>query len=155
MESHLSCQIQLCAPLASKRRDIFPFSSLKQAFFLSFNPSFLFPAPSPHVYTNLSSILLLYTTHLLFPFFCFSSPWVWLKVILHTLAYFQRGERERWNSRGGRGAARRAGCPQDCAVITFCFRHDWGSLEGHMGLRDCPRMLKASALSHAPPQDRG
>lgn len=42
MESHLSCQIQLCAPLASKRRDIFPFSSLKQAFFFVLQPIFPF-----------------------------------------------------------------------------------------------------------------
>lgn len=35
----------------------------------------------------------------------------------------------------GEGAGRQAGCPQDCAVIIFGFRHDWGSLEGHTGLQ--------------------
>lgn len=51
--SHLSCQIQLCALLASKRREIFHFSSLQRGVSSSFHH------PSPHVYPILSSILLL------------------------------------------------------------------------------------------------
>lgn len=55
MESHLSCQIQLCAPLASKRREIFHFPHLNLGFFVFF----VLHPPSLHVHLILSSFLLL------------------------------------------------------------------------------------------------
>lgn len=59
--------------------------------------------------------------------FSFCSLWVWLKVARHWLTFRierrkQKGEKDgvnSKNSRGGRGAVRRADCPQYCAVITF------------------------------------
>lgn len=150
MESHLSCQIQLCAPLASKSREIFhfPLFSVGLCVCVFFTPLLLSTAchPSPHVYPILSSLLLLPPPRSFSFLFC--SPWVWLKVTVHTGSLSQRktrrasqGEKDEGNSenrRRGRGAAGRTGCPQRSALITFCFGHDWGSLEGRVGLETVP-----------------
>lgn len=58
METHLSCQIQLCALLAFKRREIFHFPHFSGGFFCFFSSS-LFFFPPPLVYPILSSVLLL------------------------------------------------------------------------------------------------
>lgn len=117
-----------------ERRD-FPFCSLQRSFFFFF--FFLFPRLL--VYPILPSVLLLCSCFFLF-FLFFGSLWVWLKVILHTgwLTFRE----ERGGSEAGKrtrekseGAARRTGCPHYSAVITFYFRHDWGSLKGRVGLQ--------------------
>ncbi len=60
MESHLSCQIQLCALLASKSGEIFHFPHFCVGFFCSSSPLFFCPLPlcrSSLVYLILFSIL--------------------------------------------------------------------------------------------------
>lgn len=105
MESHPSCQIQLCAPLASKRREIFHFPHFSIGFYVSAcsSPLLFFPLPlchpCSHVYPILSSILLL-----LPPFFLLLPPprgCGWRS--LCTLAHFHRGKRGRVKQEKRRG----------------------------------------------------
>lgn len=128
-----------------ERRD-FPFSSLQHGFFLFF-------FPLPFIVTPLRVFILFFPPSYYYPpvvfFFFFCSPWVWLKVILRTGSLSERREREKGREGGERGRQKdRTECENSRArgsqagrlstVLCshhFCFRHDWGSLEGHMGLQ--------------------
>lgn len=88
METHLSCQIQLCALLAFKRREIFHFPHFSVGFFVFF----LHPSSSFHrlLFTLFSPLSCCYAP--VFFFFFWFSLWVWLKVILHTGSLSERRE---------------------------------------------------------------
>lgn len=94
-ESHLSCQIQLCAPLASKRREIFHCPHFSVGFSFVLYPSYSFRCLSvtPLMFIPFSP------PSCYCPLFCFCSLWVWLKVILHTGSLSERRERGRKKDR--------------------------------------------------------
>lgn len=131
MESHPSCQIQLCAPLASKREEIFHFPHFSVGFYVCVcsSPLLLLPLPlchpRSHVYPILSSILQLTPPPpSFFLFFSFPCGCGWRSPC--TLAHFHRGKRESEAGKRTRGTVRiaeereeREGCPQYCALITF------------------------------------
>lgn len=76
MESHLSCQIQLCAPLASKSREIFHFPLFSVGFrvfvCVCSSPLFFFPPP----------------VTLLPMFIPFSPPSCYYPLLVHSLSFF-------------------------------------------------------------------
>lgn len=96
MESHLSCQIQLPAPMTSKRGEIFHFPHSSVLFFYNSICAFLS-----------SSLFFSPCCFISFPFLP-SSHWVWLKVT-RSLAHFRRGKKikdgELQNRRVGSQAA--------------------------------------------------
>lgn len=119
MESHPSCQIQLCAPLASKREEIFHFPHFSVGFYVCvfLSPPFVTTASLSPPFSCLSYSLLHSATNSppFFLLFLFLPLWVWLKVTVHTGSLSQRKEGE-WsrkkdegnseNSRGAWGAGR-------------------------------------------------
>lgn len=98
-ESHLSCQIQLCALLASKRRERFSIFLTSAWFFFSviLHPLLLSAASLSPLSSCLSSPSCYSPPFFLFPL------WVWLKVTLHTGSLSERRERDKGGARQGKG----------------------------------------------------
>lgn len=86
MESHPSCQIQLCAPLASKREEIFHFPHFSVGFYVC--------VPQPSFCYHCLSVTPVLMFILFFLLFLFLPLWVWLKVTVHTGSLSQRKEGE-------------------------------------------------------------
>lgn len=107
MESHPSCQIQLCAPLASKREEIFHFPHFSVGFYVCvfLTPPFVATASLSPPFSCLSYSLLHSATNSpppLFLLFLFLPLWVWLKVTVHTGSLSQRKEGE-WSRKKDEG----------------------------------------------------
>lgn len=104
MESHLSCQIQLCALLASKRRD---FSSIQHEFF--FLPSFLLSFVllhlliffSPHTLSHPFPLVYPIHSSILLPYSCFLSLFLFPVGVVegHSAHWLTFKEREKEQAR--------------------------------------------------------